>query len=101
MTMNSLCHSPDSFKVCGDLNDRTVIALLDEGSSFLQQCAGQCMFDLSGVTYSNSVGIALLLAWTREARILGKQITFCCMPEYMQALLEISDLEGVISVKPA
>lgn len=84
--------------VDGDLSFDTVLGLEQQGVQFLRQSLEPCTIDFAGVGYSNSVGVALILAWLREARTLGRTIYFAGLPDDMLALLNLSDLDTIIPV---
>jgi ABC-type transporter Mla MlaB component len=57
------------------------------------------VFDLSGLEFSNSVVVALLLAWFRYAHVHGKVVTFVGVPTELMNIIEVSDLEGLLPVR--
>ncbi len=91
--------SPQLARVRGDLSFDSVRAVECQGLQFLQQGEAPCIIDFAGVAYSDSAGIALLLVWLRGARANGKDIQFAGLPDNMQALLKLSDLDAVIPLK--
>lgn len=93
------CDSPQLARVSGDLSFGSVRAVERQGLQFLQQDAVCCTIDFAGVAYSDSAGIALLLAWLRQARAHHKDIRFAGLPDNMLALLKLSDLDAVIPLK--
>lgn len=52
--------------------------------------------DLQGVTQSDSVGIALLIAWTYMARKQKKDIYFLHISEQMHRIMRVSDIEKLL-----
>lgn len=68
-----------------------------QGVQFLSLDVPECTIDLAGVSYSDSAGLALLLAWYREALKQGKSIRFTAPPANMLALLAVSGLDELIS----
>ncbi len=91
--------SKDLAMVRGRLDFDTVLLLEQQGNDFLQQSSDVCTIDLSAVTYSGSVGLALLLAWYRRARAMGKDIRFIRLPEKMMNLMKVSALDEVMPVQ--
>lgn len=86
--------SDGNFLVSGVLDATTVTALLKRsGTLFANSSALQV--DLSGVTESDSSGLALLLEWLRLARQKRQQIAFVNMPHQIEALARISEVEDL------
>jgi phospholipid transport system transporter-binding protein len=56
-----------------------------------------CRLDLGGVTYSSSVGIALVLEWLRAAAEAGKSLHIDNMPADMTALVRVGGLDFLLS----
>lgn len=54
--------------------------------------------DLSGVRRSNSAGVALLVEWLRQARNRQRKLVFVNVPDQMQAIIRVVDLETVLPV---
>lgn len=54
--------------------------------------------DLSGLTYSDSSGLALLTAWIRTAKIQHKDIIFCNMPQFLADLGRVSGLDAILPI---
>jgi phospholipid transport system transporter-binding protein len=52
--------------------------------------------DLGGVGESDSAGLALLIEWLRMAKQSGKEIHFANVPEQIEALARISEVEDLI-----
>lgn len=85
------------FRVTGNLGFETVKALLAAGR---RQFAGpeQIEVDLSGITHSDSAGLALLIEWLKFAQSAGKSIRYTGMPEQLRALARISEVEELLPV---
>ncbi|MCP4044284.1 MAG: STAS domain-containing protein [Gammaproteobacteria bacterium] len=56
------------------------------------------VMDLGDVTFADSAALALLLAWTREARRRKLKIQFENAPEQMRAVAKASGLSQLIKV---
>ncbi len=89
----------DVGQLSGELTFETVIDLEGEGQQFINQAPANCRIDLSQVTYSSSVGVALLLSWLRTSRAAEKDLFFEGIPEKMLAVLKISNLQDIIPFK--
>lgn len=84
-------------RVTGELTLVTVPDLWRESRGLLQGGSGPCRVDLSGVTRSDSAGVALLVGWMKDcAGTHGDHLIFTGMPERMRALVAVSDLEDVL-----
>lgn len=57
--------------------------------------------DLSGVTSSDSAGLALLIEWMGIAHRRGGAVNFTGTPAQLNALAKISDLDKVLSLNGA
>jgi phospholipid transport system transporter-binding protein len=71
-------------------------ALLREGCAYIGE--GVRLADLSEVGEIDSSALALLLAWLRESRRLGRELAFVNLPE---GLSTIARLYGVDELLPA
>ena len=52
--------------------------------------------DLSGVERSDSAGVALLVAWMRNARAAQRDIRFINMPAQMRNITRVSGLDTIL-----
>lgn len=53
--------------------------------------------DLSGVTHSDSAGLALLLEWVTWANHTVREIRFSGMPERIQAIAKTTEVDGLLT----
>lgn len=87
----------DTLTLSGVLDYDTVAAVDKQGRQWLQSSAPQeCNIELSGITYSSSVGIALLLGWLRVAGKEKRKLHIQQLPESMAALARVGGLAGVL-----
>lgn len=95
--------APDRAELSGDLTHNTVVDVLPQGLALLQQAGNQWTVSLQGVGKVSSAGVALLLEWLREATALNKVLYIECLPEHMEPIIRISDLEPVFGplLRPA
>ena len=56
------------------------------------------LIDCSSVEKSSSVGLSLLLAYTRDAISLGREVTIAGMPGDMREIARVSGLLDVLSL---
>ncbi|MFY9314160.1 MAG: STAS domain-containing protein [Burkholderiales bacterium] len=82
--------------VSGALTLASVAADLAQGKAAIAE--GVCSVDLGGVGELDSSALALLLAWLREAKRLGRELVFANLP---QGLTTIARLYGVAELLPA
>jgi phospholipid transport system transporter-binding protein len=82
--------------VSGPVTLANVAQVLEEGGQHLRE--GAATVDLAEVTELDSSLIAALLAWTREAKLHGREIGFANLPE---DLATIARLYGVDELLPA
>ena len=82
--------------VSGAVTLADVAAALEEGYSQIR--AGANAVDLAEVTELDSSLLAMLLAWLREARRLGRSLAVANLPE---GLATIAKLYGVVELLPS
>jgi len=58
----------------------------------------QLEIDLSGVTESDSAGLALLLEWVTWANHTVREIRFVGMPERVMAIAKTTEVDGLLSL---
>lgn len=88
----------DTLALSGVLNYDTVSAVDKQGQQWLQNAApSQCNIELSGITYSSSVGIALLLGWLRVASQQKKSLHIQQLPASMLALARLGGLSDILT----
>ena len=86
----------DTILVRGNLSVETVAGYRDDGV-LLMKDLDTIVIDLSGCEITGSAGIALLIAWQREAARAEKEITYRNASE---KLLAIADACGVSEIVP-
>lgn len=89
--------SPEVFRIVGELNMSSVPQLLADMASLFNDNGQTRVIDLSDVSRSDSAGLALLLEWLRLARERDIQLSFRNLPEQMQAIIQVSGLQQLIS----
>lgn len=97
--MATLQRDGQTVHIKGELNFETVSSLYQQGLNVIADAKSSLAFDLSGVSFSNSAGLALLLAWTRAAKRLACSLQFTALPKQMQAMAEICNLFSVLPMK--
>ena len=81
----------DTFLLTGELNADAVSCLCQQANLLFKQA--RVTVDLAGVARSDSVGLALLTDWLREAKKQARQIKFINPPAQMLAMAKVCGLE--------
>jgi len=98
MTRATLAINGGTLSISGVLDFESVLAIEPQGRQWLAGAApAQCALDLAAVTYSSSVGIALVLGWMREAQRVGKTLAIHHIPSDMLALARVGGLDTVLA----
>lgn len=69
--------------------------MLPQGKRWLADSAGVDI-DLKGITRADSAGLALLVAWMRDAEQMKKNIRFLNIPDQMRAIATVCGLNGLL-----
>ncbi|MBD8120138.1 MULTISPECIES: STAS domain-containing protein [Pseudomonas] len=81
----------------GVIDYRTGPALREQGAALIKaSIAAGLTLDCSGVQKSSSVGLALILAFMRDAQALNKSLTVQALPEDMQEIAQVSGLTELL-----
>jgi len=83
------------FAIRGELNVESVAALWSESKQRFQGLS-VLRIDLTGVSRSDSSGVALLVEWLRQAREAEQELKLVNIPEQMQAIIQVTDLDGLL-----
>ena len=83
-------------RVSGALVFATVGALLRAGSEAIARGAA-AVIDLTGVTQSDSSGLALLIEWLSLARAAGRPLRYEGIPAQLRHLAQLSEVETLIT----
>ncbi len=83
------------YKVSGSLRFETVTSVWKEASGLFQN-GKPVSLDLGEVDRADSAGLALLIAWMREARQRGVEVHFSNVPEQLQAIARAGNLEHLL-----
>lgn len=90
--------APGVLQLQGVLDYRTGPALREQGGRLIAASqAASCVIDCGGVEKSSSVGLALLLAFMRDAGAAGKSLTVRGLPQDMR---EIAGVSGLLEILP-
>jgi phospholipid transport system transporter-binding protein len=90
--------SDGRYLLLGELSFKTVPAISANFAKVVNN-ADKMVFDLQGVTRTDSAGLALLIEWMRSARHHQKQIVFKNMPAQMLAVAKVSELDEILPME--
>jgi phospholipid transport system transporter-binding protein len=91
--------APGRLRAIGELDFATAAAALEEGDALLAR-GQRWTVDLSGVTAGDSAGVAVLVEWLSVASARRVALRFESIPEQMQAIARISELQDVLLSQP-
>ncbi len=96
MNQATLSRSGDGrLTISGEFGFATASSLLTQGAKLVNQ--GQDLtIDLSGVTSSDSAGLALMLEWMDQFRAAGQQLHFLNVPESLLEIARVSNLADLL-----
>lgn len=86
----------DTLHIQGELDFDSVTRLWEITESLFVAANPPLQVDLSGVSRANSAGVALLVAWLRQARNQWQELVFINVPMQMQAIIQVADLETLL-----
>lgn len=78
-------------QLSGVLDHANVPTLRERGRALIGQGSGPLVLDCAGVERSNSAGLALLLAWLRDAQAAGRPLTIASLPSELRQIADVSD----------
>ncbi|MEM1174453.1 MAG: STAS domain-containing protein [Pseudomonadota bacterium] len=84
------------FALTGDMTFSTVERILEESESQFGQHT-RLEVDLSGITRSDSAGLALLLEWITWANHTVREIRFTEMPERVLAIARTTEVDALLT----
>jgi len=80
-------------KLFGVIDYRAGPALREQGAALIKASDAPAMvLDCSAIVKSSSVGLALLLAFMRDAQAAGKSVSVRAMPQGMKEIAQVSGL---------
>ena len=85
--------------LAGVIDYSTGPALRKDGQALIKaSTAPALVVDCASVEKSSSVGLALLLAFMRDAAEAGKSLSIRAMPQDMREIAEVSELTEILGV---
>lgn len=90
---------PGELKLVGVLDYLSGPQLRKQGAALIRSGnVPDLILDCSGVEKSSSVGLALVLAFMRDAREAGKSIQVRSLPEDMRKIAQVSGLNELLDI---
>ncbi len=89
--------STGKFRIKGVLNFDSV-STLNQHARELFRDFSEISIDLSSVSYVNSAALVLLLEWKRQALLEGKTLQLLNVPQKLQNIARISEIEKILSI---
>jgi anti-sigma B factor antagonist len=86
--------------ICGELDIATTAALRDQIVVALKDTTTSVIIDLSGVSFCDASGLAMLVGARRRARLHGLTITLAAPRRNVHKLLRITGLDRAFTVHP-
>ena len=94
--------SGNTFHVAGDLTIATATRALAEARHiFTSPGEGTLLFDLGRLRECDSAALSVLLEWKRRAVRLGRDLTYCNVPDRLLQLAQIGELENLLGFEKA
>ncbi len=84
------------FALSGEMTFDTAERILKESEEPFEEHT-QLEIDLSGVTASDSAGLALLLEWVTWANHTVREVRFTGLPERVMAIAKTTEVEGLLT----
>jgi phospholipid transport system transporter-binding protein len=97
MSANIESRATGEFAVVGELTFDSVPGLWQQAGKLFEN-SPDLQLDLSGVTRSDSSGVAMLVGWLRQARERQRELKFINTPDQMTAIIRVSGLEQVLPI---
>ena len=88
----------ESIRVNGDINHETVARLCKQGNQLIAEMDKPCV-DFSHAEHCNSAGLALMMAWLRQAKQSGKRIAFLNVPSSLREAAKVCEVDGILGLE--
>lgn len=90
---------PSQFALTGAIDSSNFKAWQSQGEQYINECSAPTVqVDLAGLERSNSMAVALLLAWLRCADSQGKALQIAQVPQALRYIIDFSGLTEVLSI---
>lgn len=98
MSLASISLDQGELRLAGVLDYRTGASLRHQGQALVAQVPGtEVVVDCSAVEKASSVGISLLLAFSRDASEAGKVLKVRAMPHELCQIAEVCGISQLLS----
>jgi len=84
--------------ICGELDIATTADLRDQIAVLLKDTTAPVIIDLSGVSFCDAAGLALLVGAQRRAKLHGLTLVLAAPRQNMSKLLRISGLDHAFAI---
>lgn len=92
--------APGLLALSGVLDYQSGPALREQGGRLIRATlASTCVVDCSAVEKSSSVGLSLLLSYTRDAQAAGKALSIRSLPQDMSGIAKVCELHHVLPLE--
>ncbi len=89
------CADDGILTINGEFGFATASDLLTQGQNLVNR-RKELTIDLSGVTGSDSAGLALMLEWMDQFKAAGQQLHFLNVPESLLEIARVSNLADLL-----
>lgn len=100
MSLSLHQQSPIAWQLKGHFDVASITKMIKPGYRMINQAPDNATVavDLSGVEHADSASVALLLDWWRYAKTKNKSVTFTNLPQKMQDIINVSNLENILPI---
>lgn len=95
----SISADANGFRLPGSVSFDNFTDVRTAGEHAISENGNECVLSLSGLGQSNSIAVALLVAWFRFANSHGKSIVYVDVPEDLRNIIEVSGLTEVLHLR--
>ena len=88
-------HDGELCRISGTLDFSTARDALETVGEIIQS-SPNLTINLAGIDNSNSAGLALLIEWLAQAQKLGHTLTYAAIPDSLQQLARVCQVDGLI-----
>jgi anti-anti-sigma factor len=93
-------HGHTVLAICGELDIATTAYLRDQIAIVLKDATTPVIIDLSGVSFCDASGLALLFGARRRARLRGLTVVLAAPRYGMKRLLRVTGMDRAFTVHP-
>ncbi len=89
--------APEGLTISGNVNFHTVVCLRQLGNDFIASEEAP-RIDFKAVEQCDSTGLALMMAWLRQAKKENKPIEFLNVPSSLKAIAGVCDVSEILGI---